>query len=98
MNHKVETVTAGRRVVIAEDSVLLLAGLTKLLESAGFEVAATAADAAALLAAVERERPDVVIAPSRSVRWRSRASSSGGGGLPSRIRRSPRVTGRRAIA
>ena len=30
------------RVVIAEDSVLLLAGLTKLLESAGFEVAATA--------------------------------------------------------
>jgi ATP/maltotriose-dependent transcriptional regulator MalT len=33
------------RVVIAEDSVLLLAGLTKLLEGAGFEVAATAGDA-----------------------------------------------------
>jgi hypothetical protein len=32
-------------VVIAEDSVLLLAGLTKLLESGGLEVAATAADA-----------------------------------------------------
>ena len=57
--------TAGRRVVIAEDSVLLLAGLTKLLESAGFEVAATAADAAGLLAAVEREQPDVVIADVR---------------------------------
>ena len=57
--------TAGRRVVIAEDSVLLLAGLTKLLESAGFEVAATAADAAALLTAVEREQPDVVIADVR---------------------------------
>src|SRR5204863_2084274 len=56
---------AGQRVVIAEDSVLLLAGLTKLLESAGFEVAATAADATALLAAVERERPDVVIADVR---------------------------------
>ena len=56
---------AGRRVVIAEDSVLLLAGLTKLLESAGFEVAATAADATALLAAVEREQPDVVIADVR---------------------------------
>jgi DNA-binding NarL/FixJ family response regulator len=65
VNHRVEAVTAGRRVVIAEDSVLLLAGLTKLLESAGFEVAATAADAAGLLAAVERERPDVVIADVR---------------------------------
>jgi DNA-binding NarL/FixJ family response regulator len=52
-------------VVIGEDSVLLLAGLTKLLESAGFEVAATAGDATALLAAVERERPDVVIADVR---------------------------------
>ena len=65
MNHKVDVVTAGRRVVIAEDSVLLLAGLTKLLESAGFEVSATAADAAGLLAAVEREQPDVVIADVR---------------------------------
>jgi len=52
-------------VVIAEDSVLLLAGLTKLLDSAGFEVAATAADADGLLAAVERERPDLVIADVR---------------------------------
>ena len=42
-----ETPGPGRlRVVIAEDAVLLLAGLTKLLESAGFEVAATAGDAA----------------------------------------------------
>jgi DNA-binding NarL/FixJ family response regulator len=53
------------RVVIGEDSVLLLAGLTKLLESAGFEVAATAGDGTALLAAVDRERPDVVIADVR---------------------------------
>jgi DNA-binding NarL/FixJ family response regulator len=52
-------------VVIAEDSVLLLAGLTKLLDSAGFEVAATAGDGEELLAAVERERPDVVIADVR---------------------------------
>ena len=65
VNRRVEAVTAGRRVVIAEDSVLLLAGLTKLLESAGFEVAATAEDAAGLLAAVEREQPDVVIADVR---------------------------------
>ena len=53
------------RVVIAEDSVLLLAGLTKLLESAGFAVVATAAEAAGLLTAVEREQPDVVIADVR---------------------------------
>ena len=52
-------------MVIAEDSVLLLAGLTKLLDSAGFEVCATAGDADELLAAVERERLDVVIADVR---------------------------------
>ena len=52
-------------MVIAEDSVLLLAGLTKLLEAGGFEVVATAGDADHLLAAVERERPDVVIADVR---------------------------------
>jgi DNA-binding NarL/FixJ family response regulator len=63
-----EPAAAGRerlRVVIGEDSVLLLAGLVKLLESAGFEVAATAGDATALLAVVERERPDLVIADVR---------------------------------
>jgi DNA-binding NarL/FixJ family response regulator len=53
------------RVVIAEDSVLLLVGLTKLLESAVFEVAATAGEASGLLAAVEREQPHVVIADVR---------------------------------
>jgi DNA-binding NarL/FixJ family response regulator len=52
-------------VVIGEDSVLLLAGLVKLLESAGFQVAATAGDATALLNAVEREHPDLVIADVR---------------------------------
>ena len=53
-----EAARPGRlRVVIAEDSVLLLAGLTKLLDGAGFEVCATAGDAASLLAAVERDGP-----------------------------------------
>jgi DNA-binding NarL/FixJ family response regulator len=53
------------RVVIGEDSVLLLAGLVKLLESAGFEVSATAGDGDELIAVVERERPDLVIADVR---------------------------------
>ena len=53
------------RVVIGEDSVLLLAGLIKLLESAGFTVAATAGDGAGLLAAVEAAQPDLVIADVR---------------------------------
>jgi DNA-binding NarL/FixJ family response regulator len=53
------------RVVIGEDSVLLLAGLVKLLESGGFEVAATAADGEALVTVVEREQPDLVIADVR---------------------------------
>jgi hypothetical protein len=37
------------RVVSAEDSVLLPAGLTKLLENAGFDVAATAGEASGCL-------------------------------------------------
>jgi DNA-binding NarL/FixJ family response regulator len=53
------------RLVIGEDSVLLLAGLVKLLESSGFEVAATAGDGDDLLTAVEREQPDLVIADVR---------------------------------
>jgi DNA-binding NarL/FixJ family response regulator len=53
------------RVVIGEDSVLLLAGLVKLLESAGFEVAATAGDGEELVAVVERELPDLVICDVR---------------------------------
>jgi len=45
--------------------VLLRAGLTKLLETTGFEVAAAVDDAAGLLAAVERHRPELVIADVR---------------------------------
>ncbi|MBW8484876.1 response regulator [Actinomadura parmotrematis] len=53
------------RVVIAEDSVLLRAGLIKLLETSGFEVAEAVGEAAGLLAAVDRHRPDLAIVDVR---------------------------------
>lgn len=53
------------RVVIAEDSVLLRAGLAKLLAAAGIEVVATVSDATELLVAVPQYEPDLVIADVR---------------------------------
>jgi DNA-binding NarL/FixJ family response regulator len=53
------------RVVIADDSVLLRAGLERLLVDAGWEVAASVGDAAALMAAVKQHRPDVAIVDVR---------------------------------
>ncbi|MEU0839360.1 response regulator transcription factor [Streptomyces sp. NPDC005962] len=53
------------RAVIAEDSVLLRIGLVKVLQMAGFEVAAEAADAEELLTAVEEHRPDIAVVDVR---------------------------------
>jgi DNA-binding NarL/FixJ family response regulator len=53
------------RIVIAEDSVLLRAGLIKLLQTADFEVAAAVGDAEGLLVAVEEHKPDAVIVDVR---------------------------------
>jgi DNA-binding NarL/FixJ family response regulator len=53
------------RIVIAEDSVLLRDGLTRLLEERGHDVVATAGDAVQLLAAVARQTPDVAIVDVR---------------------------------
>ncbi|WP_203925521.1 response regulator [Virgisporangium ochraceum] len=53
------------RVVLAEDSVLLRAGLTKLLTDGGFEVVAAVSDAEALLTAVAEQKPDVVVVDVR---------------------------------
>ncbi|MFD3684808.1 response regulator [Nocardiopsis sp. NPDC058631] len=53
------------RVVIAEDSVLLRAGLEQLVAMVGHEVAASVGDATALLSAVAVHRPDVVITDVR---------------------------------
>jgi DNA-binding NarL/FixJ family response regulator len=53
------------RIVIAEDSVLLQVGLTKLLTGEGYEVAAAVTDAEQLLAAVREHRPDLAIVDVR---------------------------------
>jgi len=53
------------RVVIAEDSVLLKAGLVKVLEAVGYEVAAAVGNAEDLLVAVEQHRPDVTVVDVR---------------------------------
>lgn len=53
------------RIVIGEDSVLLRAGITRLLADAGEEVIAAVGDGDELLAAVERHKPDLVIADVR---------------------------------
>ena len=55
----------GLRVVIAEDAALFREGLARLIESRGHEVAVSVADGAALVAAVARHRPDVVVADVR---------------------------------
>jgi DNA-binding NarL/FixJ family response regulator len=49
------------RIVIAEDSVLLRAGLTRLLLDAGEEVVAAVGDAEELLTTVERHQPDLAV-------------------------------------
>jgi DNA-binding NarL/FixJ family response regulator len=53
------------RVVIAEDSVLLRAGLTTLLEASGIAVAAAVPDAETLLRSVAQDRPDLAIVDVR---------------------------------
>ncbi|TWF75414.1 LuxR family two component transcriptional regulator [Pseudonocardia hierapolitana] len=53
------------RVTIAEDSALLREGLVRLLVDEGHEVVAAVGDVRALLGAVEREQPDVVVADVR---------------------------------
>ncbi len=53
------------RIVIAEDSVLLREGLTRLLAEAGHEVAATASEPEEFLRAVDAHRPNVVVVDVR---------------------------------
>jgi DNA-binding NarL/FixJ family response regulator len=53
------------RVVLAEDNVLLRAGIAGLLERAGFEIAGQAGDAGGLIALVQTQRPDLVVVDIR---------------------------------
>lgn len=56
---------SGKRIVIADDSAVVREGLARLLEDSGYVVIAKVGDAVALVEAVERERPDAVIADVR---------------------------------
>jgi DNA-binding NarL/FixJ family response regulator len=53
------------RVIVADDVMLMRAGIARLLADAGLDVVAEAADVPALLHAVERTRPDVVVVDMR---------------------------------
>ncbi len=53
------------RVVVGEDSVLVREGLASLLVNAGHEIVAKVADAEAVVAAVEKHNPDLLITDIR---------------------------------
>ena len=54
-----------RRVVVADDDVLLREGLAGLLERSGFEITGQAGDATELLRVVHDQKPDLVIVDIR---------------------------------
>jgi|SRR5579883_2598441 DNA-binding NarL/FixJ family response regulator len=53
------------RVVIAEDAVILRAGLVQLIEEHGHQIPAAVADGESLRAAVAEHRPDIVVSDIR---------------------------------
>ena len=57
--------TGQRRIVLADDDVLLREGLASLLERSGFEIAGQAGDSGRLLSLVREQRPDLVIVDIR---------------------------------
>lgn len=57
--------SASYRIVLAEDAALIRAGIVALLAHAGHQLVAEVTDAPSLLAAVEREKPDLVITDVR---------------------------------
>jgi DNA-binding NarL/FixJ family response regulator/class 3 adenylate cyclase len=61
LRNTVSQLGAGRRVAIAEDSVLLREGVVRLLEEAGFEVVGQSGNADDLLRHVSMHKPDVAV-------------------------------------
>jgi serine/threonine-protein kinase PknK len=59
------TTRAARRIVVADDDVLLREGLAGLLERSGFEIVGQAGDGEELLAVVREQLPDMVIVDIR---------------------------------
>ena len=57
--------SAPLRVVVAEDSFLLRAGVVRVLEDSGFAVVGEASDGEELLAQVRKHEPDVVVTDIR---------------------------------
>ena len=62
---------SGKRVIVADDDVLLREGLASLLERAGYQVAGQASDGSELLRLVREHRPDLVIVDIRMPPTRS---------------------------
>jgi DNA-binding NarL/FixJ family response regulator len=62
---------SGRRVVVADDDVLLREGLASLLERAGYQLVGQAGDGSELLRLVREQRPDLVIVDIRMPPTRS---------------------------
>jgi DNA-binding NarL/FixJ family response regulator len=60
-----ESQVSGKRVIIADDDVLLREGLASLLERVGYEVVAQAGDGVELLRLVREHLPDLVIVDIR---------------------------------
>jgi len=56
---------AGKRVVVADDDVLMREGIASLLRESGYDVVGRVGDADALLDAVRAGRPDLVVADIR---------------------------------
>jgi serine/threonine-protein kinase PknK len=57
--------TSGRRVVVADDDVLLREGISSVLTGAGYDIVALASDAPTLVDAVRQNAPDLAVVDIR---------------------------------